>query len=459
MILSENHIKAVNRQRRVILNYDAMCGQMPYLEGDELTESMFGSADLPNSPIDSIWWNWGDGNIAIWDSKILQRYTHARMPEWERTGFDPVGRCHDGAKKRGLESFFSYRINGSDADRWEDGRHIVEEVTFKKEHPDLLIYGPQTDKGWGAPLYNFRHEKVRDHKIAILAEVFGLYDFDGIEIDFARVCPVLTPGQAWMEREYMTEFMRELRALLQGKAKKRKHPILIAARVPETILGCHFDGLDVEEWIARQLVDILTLGCRSFEIDYLGFQDMTHGNSGNVKLYPCIDDIHATDGYRNPPMEVFRGVITNWQHQGFEGFQTFNFQNADPHVPTITRKIDEWLTSQWALHKRFYEEVGSGAIYEKKKTYIIQRRGGGHAMSIQSYPWDWRTPRRQYCNSNMEAQLPVKLNDDEFKDILLRLYVGRVPGLSYLRIQLSEPEDIESGVARMARRRVLGNDV
>ncbi len=439
--LSEEHIAAINRRRRIILNYDAMCGQMPYLEGEELTESMFYTADLPDSAIDSIWWNWGDGNIAIWDSKILQRYTHARMPRWRREKYDPVGLCHNAAKKRGLESFFSYRINGSDADKWVDGHHQVEQVTFKKKHPEWLIYGPQTDKGWGAPLYNFAEEGVRDHKIAILREVFELYDYDGIEIDFARVCPVLPPGQAWLLRDQMTAFMLSLREMLQKQAAKRKHPILIAARVPETLVGCHFDGLNVEEWAARHIVDLLVLGVRSFEVESRAFGALfvNHG----IKSYPCIDDIHATDEYRNPPMEVFRGVLTNWRNQGFEGFQTFNFQNSDPKVPTVTRKIDQHLMIQFTLHKRFYEEVGSGEIYSKKKTYVIQRRGGGHAMNIQSHPWDWRTPRRQYCNTNMEAQLPAKLKSDEHVDLLLYLYVGEVPAMSDLVIKLSENEDIE----------------
>tara|TARA_Y100000310_G_scaffold281098_1_gene301363 strand:+ start:3780 stop:5312 length:1533 start_codon:yes stop_codon:yes gene_type:complete len=439
MTLSKAHIEAVHRVRRVILNYDSIAFQMPHLEGGELIDSMFGAADLPNSRIDSIFWNWGEGNFVLYKSKILEPYDFGRYPRWLEEGFDPIGLCHKGAKERGLESFFSLRINGSDSDRFENNRHQVDIPKFKREHPEYCIYGEWSQKGRTSPLHDFSRQEVRDYKVKILKEVLDLYDFDGIEIDYARVCPVLPPGQQWTMRDELTKFQKQLREAVQEKAAKRNHPILIAVRIPETIAGCHWDGIDIESWVRSELVDILCVGCRSFEVEHRAWLALENGH--HVEIYPCIDDIHASDGYRNPPIEVFRGVFANWMHQGFQGIQTFNFQNSDPHAESITDKLDQWLTRQWTCHKRVYEELSDAKFMAGKKTYVIQRRLGGHAGLIQSFPWNWKTPRWCYSNTNMEAQLPAKLHANEDQDVFLHMYVASFDS-GALWIELSEPEEI-----------------
>jgi len=448
------YLEAVTRQRRVILNYDAVAGLMPWLDGEELVTSMFGSADLPNSPIDSVFWNWGEGNYSLYKSKHTPSYNFGRFAKWVDEGWDIIGLCHEGAKARGLESFFSYRINGNDADPVSPGKHIAQIPPFKQEHPEWLIHGGTFNRK--SPPYNFAIKEVREHKLDIIAEALDRYDFDGVEIDFARVCPVLPPGQQWELRWAITEFMAGVRDICNEEARHHKKPVLVAARVPETLEGCHFDGLDVEQWIESLSVDILTLGCRSFEVDYRAFHDLTAHANNPVRCYPCIDDIHATDGYRNPPMEVFRGVFANWRRQGFTGVQTFNFQNSNPMVERIDPEylknhpmvgkltISEWLQSQWDLHCRVYQElqVGDTFLDDDKVTFVIQRRGGGHSPHLNSFPWDWNTPRWLYCNTNMEGQLPALLYANPLRDVILKMYVSKI-GMAEIRVELSRPEEIE----------------
>jgi len=437
-------IDAIDRHRPLILNYDAVAFCMTHLEGDEMIDSMFASTDLPGSPRPSIFWNWGEGNVAPWKSEILDPFTARRFAGWAEEGFDIVGRCHEETKKRGLESFFSYRINGGDNDRYEDGHHCIDVPKFKEAHPECLIHYDKSIAGLTTPKYDFSKQAVRDHKIAILAEVLDNYDYDGIDIDYARACPVLPPGKQWMLRETLTEFMADLRKMVEAKAKVRNHPILIAARIPATLFGCRCDGIDIEEWARSGLVDILTLGSRSYEVDYRFFNDLMSGYG--VKCYPCIDDIHATDGYRNPPIEVFRGVFTNWKHQGFEGVTTFNFYTCDPRTPgNESKEVDEWMDSQWTLHKQAYEEMGRG-INDLAKTFVMQRRLGGHFHNFHANPWDWKTPRDSWINSNIEAQLPAHLSADEDQDVFLNLYVGLDPAKTEnasLKIELSENEAIQ----------------
>ena len=460
------HFEAVTRQRRVILNYDAIAGMMPWIEGEELVQSMFGSADLPNSPIDSIFWNWGEGNYSLYPSKHTPHYDRGRWKRWIEEGFDIVGLCHEGTKARGLESFFSYRLNGNDSDPIEPNRHVTLMPPMKQEHPEWLIHGGTFNRK--SPPYNFAIQEVREHKLDIIAEALDRYDFDGIEIDFARVCPVLPPDRQWENRWAITEFMKGVRWVCNEEARHWKKPVLVAARVPETLEGCHFDGLDVAEWIESQAVDILILGVRSLEVDYRAFHDLTAHANNPVKCYPCIDDIHASDGYRNPPIEVFRGVFANWRRQGFGGVQTFNFQNSNPRLDLMTPEIEmqhkmvgnltakEWLKSQWDLHRHVYYELQKDSLDNGKMTFVIQRRGGGHAPHLTSYPWDWDTPRWLYCNTNMEGQLPAPLYANPRRDVVLKIYVAQKRAPAEIMVELSHPEDIE---VRVNNARAMPPDV
>ena len=209
--------------------------------------------------------------------------------------------------------------------------------------------------------------------------------------------------------------------MLLRVGERRGRPFLLAARVPENLVGCRMDGLDVETWAREELVDIFTLGCRSFDVDVAAFRRITEHT--HVKLYPVLDDHHSTDGYRFPPIEVFRGVMANWLHQGADGLQTFNFAYARSETLEKYGMRDTW--SGWPTHLRFYRELADvDAMNQRSKVFVAQRRGGGHGPFVVPNPEDWSTPRWMYFNTNMLAPLPADLDPDGRADTLLHVYVG-----------------------------------
>ena len=64
-------------------------------------------------------------------------------------------------------------------------------------------------------------------------------------------------GQQWKNRHHLTQLMREVRLMTMQAAKKRGRPLLLAARLPETIAGCRVDGIDIETWTSDRLLDII----------------------------------------------------------------------------------------------------------------------------------------------------------------------------------------------------------
>ena len=411
--LSQAHLAAVNRRRRVIVNFDTGFGApsvvspLAGMDIERLVKQYFSMIDEQGVEMDSIWWCWLDGNYANYPSQILPIWELPGFKAWWDAGIDPVRVFAEETSKRGKEVFFSYRLNGTDMTSIEP----LSKPLLKEAHPEWLLH---TWEAFGNPGYwNFAVQDVRDYKVSILREVAENYDYDGIEIDFARVPVTLPPGHQWENCEYLTGFMRAVRAMTLEIEENRARPFLIAARVPETLEGCHFDGMDVETWAREQLVDLFVLGNRSFDVDIAAFRRITAGTE--IKLYPCIDDHHATDGYLHPPIEVFRGVFANWWHQGADGIQTFNFTNETPADPDLV----------WATHRQAYREMASPAgLKHKDKTFVLQRRGGGHGPTVVPNPEDWTTPRWMYYLTNMLAPLPAKLANDGKGDTLLKVYVA-----------------------------------
>ena len=417
--LSHQHLAAIERPRRIIFQDDVLANdafrsaEVGQQRLARIVDYYMSRLDEQPNQIDSVWYEWGEGNTAVWPSQILPR-TENVFPQWWRSGIDPVAVLLDEARKRGREVFFSYRINGSDNDPDFDPPHPYEQpIPLKARHPDWLI------RKWH-PYWDFSFQGVRDLKLEIIREVAAMYDFDGIHIDFARI-PVLFPeGRQWTSRDALSEFMREVRAALLAVAKRRGRPLLLAARVAENLAGCHFDGIDIETWVREELVDILVLGTRTANIDIAAFRRLCAGTS--IKLYPSWDDHHSSDGYREPDLEIWRGVCANWWQQNPDGMHTFNLMLPSPQA---AQNMGLALAPRWPIQRRVFAEIGNSAtLAGKDKIFFVERRGGGHGEAVVPAPTKWHTPRHMYFQTNMRAPLPVAMADDGKTDALLILDVA-----------------------------------
>jgi hypothetical protein len=254
---------------------------------------------------------------------------------------------------------------------------------LKLAHPEWTL-----KTWWPHGLWDFSVPDVRECTVKTLREVVERYDVDGVQLDFARHVPFLPIGRQWELRGHLTSLVRDVRSMLQQRAASRKRPLLLAAKVPQNLRGCRADGFDVETWAREELVDIFTLGSRSMDVDVAAFKAFTAGRS--IKLQPCFDDHHTTDGYRWAPIEFLRGVFANWWEQGADSVVTFNWSNAPPDVCTRLGVSPGPLSQQIA-----YREIGSRETMAwKDKIYAVERRGG--------YPW-----AEGYFNRNDDAPLPL----------------------------------------------------
>lgn len=218
---------------------------------------------IEDTQVDALFWCDGSGgNTARYDSRVLElaglRFGEAdpiilRMIE---AGSDPPQVVIREARKRGLDVFYSLRLN--DVHDVHRQYRSTEFAAFKEQHPDWMI-GPGHPYGRSTTL-NFELPEVRAIKLAIVEEILDRYDFDGIEIDFMRSPPYFIPGREPHLADRLTEFMEGVRRLADRAAARRGRPVLVAVSVNETVEANRLDGFDVQTWVRDGLLDILVAG-------------------------------------------------------------------------------------------------------------------------------------------------------------------------------------------------------
>jgi len=271
-------------------------------------------------------------------------------------GNDPLAIVAEQGKKDGIEIFASLRMcpfYGPPYDVFLNG-------SFWRNNQDKRIV--DINGRVVSPHLSYAYPEVRQFWLDILAEA-AQRDIMGINLDYLRHPPffgfekllvegfkarygVNPPGKNpelwWRYRaEFMTDFVRKLRAQTDEAAKRLGHPIRISARVD------HNDylkqGLDIETWIKEGLIDILIVsehGLGGFEFDLAPFRKMCAGTT--CKLFFGEETITAGHDLtpeedrrlaRGEKLKLERGSLSTrqfaeralrWYSEGADGIHIFN---------------------------------------------------------------------------------------------------------------------------------------
>ena len=371
IVLSREHIEAVNRKRGLVVQYDAF--NELGTDFDQWLSKKFKYIDNPGNQVDAIWWDIGGANTAPFPELVGDRYEHPEIKKWWDQGIDWIAELIRETKSRDLEVFWNFRMAEVELNRHQN--------PIKKAHPDWLI------KSWYYPgLWNYSISGVRQNRLQYLKAVMRKYTLDGVQLDFARHVPILPVGTQWENREQVTEFVRMVRFMLLEIEQDMDRPILLSVKLPRNLEGCHVDGFDVETWSQEHLIDIIVIGTRSMDVDIAAYKNVTRRR--NIKLIPCWDEHHTTDGYQSAAPEFLRGIFGNWWQQGADGVMVFNWNVDFDSDYDISR------------YEALGTEMGSPETLRiKDKVFAIERRGG--------YPWS-----EGYFGRNDDAPLPYTMAND-----------------------------------------------
>ncbi len=341
--------KASPKKRRLLFNCDGSMihcwgrTTLPDSKGpltrDQFTSLVF--TPIENSAVDAVLFSFGSGNVAEYESRVLEwpgeadnfefpkeRTWHAGIPVDPKdqyrnpkaladAGHNPPAVVVEECRRRGLDAFVSLRMNDChDALRGRGQLPNPELPTFKRLNPDWL-----SNLGWWTAL-NFEKPQVRDLKLRVIEEFFDRWNFDGIELDWLRHTLNFPRGTERENAKHLNDFMRSVRQSLRERGRRRGRSIELGVRVPERLEWCLEGGYDVPTWISEGLVDFLILGQGLTELPELNeFRKLT--TTRNLPIYPCL--YMYGNGYRVSPDAVIRGSASNLWRDGADGLYTFNW--------------------------------------------------------------------------------------------------------------------------------------
>lgn len=299
----------------------------------ELTDKIF--VPLEGSTVDTLFCVFGIGNFAEYPSDILtlwgesQQYNFNTLSSYRRyaavkhlldTGLEPCKIVIDAARDRKLDVFFSMRLNDIH-DHWAMHSDLI--PSFKKEnphwlHPKELFPDYHGGHEIGTAL-DYTVKEVRDLRIRTLREALERYDFDGVELDFMR-SPFYFHWDKGLCSAYMlTDFVREVRELLDEIGAKRGRTIELAVRVCTTVTGSQMSGFDVAHWAREGLIDIVIAGTGGLNIDTEHYKRILQGTG--VSFFPCLyGDYERTAS----SVEVMRGAAEALLSGNPDGIYAFN---------------------------------------------------------------------------------------------------------------------------------------
>ena len=363
---------------------------------------------LEDSHIDCLFWHDGaGGNTANYDSDVLE-LTGERIGEVDpslfrliQEGNDPPKIVVPAAKERGVDIFYSFRLN----DCHDSFGHERLLATFKVEHPGWAIGAghPEVHPSVHRNL-NFAVPEVRDLKLAVIEEIFRKYDFDGLEIDFLRSPPYFIPSEAPGNAHLLTQFLERVRKHLNERGKTRGRQIPLAVRVNPTLDACRLDGFDIPTWVKERLVDSLILGSGNIDCDVEAFKSLTDGTG--ILVYPCVygwpSGYNIIFGFEDSE-PMLRALASNYWHQGADGIYTFNW-NAHSYVHRPDKN------PQFVPQRQLLREIDTlQAMRGKDKLYVADRLLGPKPM----LPHNWlHATLPQTLERGEQVAVPVMVEED-----------------------------------------------
>ena len=329
------------KRRRVIYNND---GDDIWAAGADTTEKFLDVRHTPllGTHVDSIYYCTTQSfNRFTHDTRVAEifksksgSFAGNNLQKFLAKKTDGLRMSNEFARKHGLESIWTLRMNDIH-DAWtpqffsdwkrEDPARIMSTLEESKKYNDCR-------RLWS--LVDFEHPDVEPKLLEIIEEVLLNYDVDGVELDFLRApfyfrTAFREEPATKKQMGILTRLVKNVRGLILKHSKRKKRPLLLAARVPSTIALGRKIGIDIASWLQDDLVDSLALGGGYITFD-LPVQELIElGQKHGIPVYPCLSQSGLME---RPPRgksekqapESWLGAASRLWAEGASGIYTFN---------------------------------------------------------------------------------------------------------------------------------------
>lgn len=254
-------------------------------------------------------------------------------------GYDPFGIMVDTLRSHDIIVMANVRMND------HHGR-LIQWTPWEREHKEWSLAKDTGARDWKA-IGALRHmdyaiEGVRKYRFSILKEIVERFNIDGIQLDFGRTAPFVSEPK--LEKgKFMTEYIREVRKLLDQIAQKRNvEKKYLGAIVPWDFDFCIKEGLEVKTWIDEGLIDYISPGewyYADWNIPLNKWREITARTGcklypftpGNVSPYQVFEYGEKSILGENRVLDgpKIRAIADNVLSQNPDGFAFYNFYTFD----------------------------------------------------------------------------------------------------------------------------------
>ena len=324
MNLETEHEDCVARPRRLLNHNDpAFFNYRPsLLPPREYAEVVLDFTRWEEFRFDSVMWD-VDGAMACYPSRFLPHYPG--LKEWLDAGNDFLPHVVSLSRQRGLEVFLSFRVNAGQDPNFDTAptrgsREWLVDFEEDPEKPPRLEL-PRLDGEVSMKKLDYANPEVRSFQLGVLGEL-ARYDVDGLQLDFARgrTFPAGRPPVGAARRAHPVRARGAGddaaagpgtgAAAAAGGAGRREHRGVPLRRHRHRDLGAGRAGRSAGRGGRARS----TSASRRFK---------RLPGSQRVKVYPCHDNHHSSDGYKCTPLPVLRGLASKWWRQGADGIARF----------------------------------------------------------------------------------------------------------------------------------------
>ncbi len=325
------------------------------------------------------------------------------VPEFVKLGTDPLEVTCKFAHENGFEFFWSNRVNDTHDYGHRPDKPYERWSKLKTRHSEYLFGTPGEKLPHGRwSSVDFSHPEIRELCVQYYTEVCENYDVDGIELDFFRhpylFKNVARGGVATVEQlEMFSKMLSQIREMTERVGMKKGKPILILIRVPDSIEYCKGIGIDLENWMAKGLVDIV-VGSGYFRLNTWNYL-VEEGHKYGVKVYAGLSEPRIK---KEHPLlvrlqnSVFRARSAAALQAGVDGLYIFNEYNT---------------------RSKYLSEIGSASkLKSKNNLYFVTYRNA----SPDSYLKDGRgysnipiiTPSNPIIISSEPVKFKLEIGDE-----------------------------------------------
>ena len=206
---------------------------------------------------------------------------------------------------------------------------------------------------------DFSSPAARNERFALIEEALTRYGVDGFELDCAYEPngePMFRPEHVSQGYGILTQFIGEVRQLVDDIARHRGRPVGLGVRVLPTLNGNRQAGLDLPAWLEAELVDfVVPIFYADENMDQnLPFEEVASlAHSHACYVYPGVRPFYRreTDRQSASPA-MYRAAAVNFLHKGADALYMMQFNWPYCTVQDQMRVLLSYIGDAELMHRK-----------------------------------------------------------------------------------------------------------